>query len=1075
MPGDVIDGYRVTKLVAEGAMGEVYLAVDEQLGRRVALKFVKAAALDPKGLERFRDEARVTAQFNHPHIVTVYAAGAFEGRPFLALEYLDGQTLRERLEQGPLTVPEALRLGRAIAQALAEAHRRDVIHADLKPENVLLPRDGRVRVVDFGLARLVGAEGTAASGTPAYMAPERWSARPPHASMDVWALGVLLHEAIQGERPLSEQALAQLVYSPKPVTMGARVQSAPCSALISECLRLDPNERPTANDVLARIERLLAGRDVAEGRSPFRGLEAFCEVDAPDFHGRTQEIDAALEKLRTDALVPIVGPSGVGKSSFVFAGVVPRLREGGVWEIVSLRPGRRPWVSLAAALGCEVTSLETTPGGLVAALRSRTSMPSLKAETSSSLANALHRVKTRLLLLIDQFEELVTLSDEVERLSFLRALALAASPDEPWRVMVTVRSDFLGAFASAPELTSALKSVLVLRPLSKASLQEAIAAPLQRVGYELDDPRLPEEIASELIGKPAALPLLQFACQALWERRHAAFRLILRREYDAMGGAVGALATHAERLVSELLPQERRLTRALMLRLINPDGTRRPRSRAELLEGTAGRGEATQQSGSEAAAVLDRLVTNRLVVSRRQDAGLEPLFELAHESLVSTWPQLARWLAETQEARALTEEIEQAALIWDKRGRRDDETWVNEALVDATRRVQKWNVSLNSTPRDFIAAGQARQARLARRQRRGLVAAFSAISLLALTSGAAALEFREKERVAIEQQELIRLAAGDVGRFELVLEPFDWSSQKLERAPVSAAALPGLDWRLHEASRSHPPVRGKAIEGLRRSERRVDDQGALHEVVEVRSDSVFLEVFGRGDCHSSWLLLKTLPGFADRKTPPQQVRIPVPTCAATREGTVRLSAPDGGSFALDRTEMTSEQWSVYAELEPLTGDQRTQVPPNYVPAAARGLPLVGVDAAVAERLCQFFGRRLPTVAQWLRGAATHPQLTGKEVKGCVANLAGDADGSALMAPVGQCVGDVTEEGVADLLGNVSEWTADDDLRSEGLGLRHYLGSNWDFPADAPPGQLGYLNGAPPTTVNFGLGVRCASQ
>jgi len=116
-PGDVIDGFRVTKLVAEGAMGEVYLAVDEELGRRVALKFVKADALDAKGLERFHVEARVTATFNHPNIVTVYAAGAFEGRPWLALEYLDGETLRERLDRGPLTVPEALRIGRAIADA----------------------------------------------------------------------------------------------------------------------------------------------------------------------------------------------------------------------------------------------------------------------------------------------------------------------------------------------------------------------------------------------------------------------------------------------------------------------------------------------------------------------------------------------------------------------------------------------------------------------------------------------------------------------------------------------------------------------------------------------------------------------------------------------------------------------------------------------------------------------------------------------------------------------------------------------------------------------------------------------
>ena len=1046
-PGEMIDGYRVTRLVAAGAMGEVYLAVDEELGRRVALKFVKVGSLDAQALERFRAEARVTARFNHPHIVTVYAAGAFENRPWLALEYLDGETLRERLDRGPLTAPEALRIVRAVADALAEAHRHDVIHADLKPENVLLPRDGRVRVVDFGLARLVGTEATAASGTPAYMAPERWNAGPPRGSMDLWALGVLLHEAIEGRRPLSEQELVQLVYAPKAVQLGARVQASSCSSLVSECLRIDPNERPSAADVVVRIERLLAGREVVETRSPFRGLEAFSEVDAPDFHGRSAELDAALERLRTDALVPIVGPSGVGKSSFVFAGVVPRLREAGEWEIISLRPGRRPWASLAAALQCEVDALTGRPGGLVSELRRRSA-------------------GKRLLLFIDQFEELVTLGGEDDRLGVLRAIALAASPDEPWRVMVTVRADFLGAFVAVPELTSALQSVLVLRPLGRAALEEAVLGPLARVGFAPDEASLPAQIAAELGDQTAALPLLQFACQALWERRDAQRKLVLRREYDAMGGAVGALASHAERLVSELLPSERRLTRSLMLRLVNPDGTRKPRTRQELLEGLE----------AEAAPALDRLLGQRLLVAGRHDETDEPLLELAHESLVATWPQLTRWLTETQDARALTQEIEQAALIWDKRGRRDDETWVNDALLDATRRVQKWNVSLTSTPRDFIEAGRVRQARLARRRRLGLIAAFSAISLIALSSGAAALEFREKERLAIEQQELIRLAAGDVGRFELVLEPFDWNSEKLERTP---AALPELNWRIYEASRSNPPERGKQLEASRvkRSDRKLDADGNVRELVELGRDPVFFEFFGRGaGCGSSWLYVQSLPGYAERQTPPAPLRVHVPSCAATKDGVVRFALPDAGSFGLDRTEITGEQWEIYAEQQELTGDQRSTLPEAFAQGGRRGLPLVGVNALVAENFCRFFGRRLPTVSEWMRAAATHPQRTGKRVEGCLGNLAGTDDGADVMSPVGSCPGDLTEEGVADLLGNVSEWTMDTEAAGRGyLGLRHVVGSNWDVPADAPPGKLSYVNSAPPSYVSYGNGVRCASD
>jgi hypothetical protein len=1043
--GDVIDVFRVTRLVASGAMGEVYLALDERLGRRVALKFVKTGGADAKGLQRFHEEARITARFNHPHIVTVYASGEYQGRPWLALEYLDGETLRERLDRGPLTVPEALRIGRAIADALAEAHRNDVIHADLKPENVLLPRDGRVRVLDFGLSRLAGTDATAASGTPAYMAPERWNGSPPRASIDLWALGVMLHEAIEGARPLSDGELAQLIYTPKPVNLGARVQSASCSSLVSECLRIDPNERPSASDVIARIDRLLSGRELVEGRSPFRGLEAFSEQDAPDFHGRVQEIDAALERLRTDALVPIVGPSGVGKSSFVFAGVVPRLRESGAWEVVMMRPGRRPWVSLAAALGCEVTALQK-PAGLVTELRSRT-------RTS------------KLLLLIDQFEELVTLGDEADRLSLLRALALAASPDEPWRVMVTVRSDFFGAFVAVPELTSTLQSVLVLRPLGRAALEAAVTEPLTRAGHTPDDPSLPSKIAAELEGQAAALPLLQFACQALWERRDAQRKRVLQREYEAMGGAVGALATHAERLVRELLPHERKLTRTLMLRLVNPDGTRKPRTRAELLQGLA----------PEASAVLYRLVSERLLVTSNQEENDEPLLELAHESLVTTWPQLSAWLLETQESRTLTQEIEQAARIWAQRGRRDEETWANEALQDVLRRVQKWNVSLTSLPLDFLEAGRARQARVARRRRLGVTGAFVAISLIALASGLAALEFREKERQAVAQQELIRLAAGDVGRFELVLEPFDWDPVKLMPVVVSADQLPQLNWRVYAASHSNPPVRGKELP-VRRTGRHVDEHGRLSEVVELPSDSVIFEFVGRGDCGSSSLYLQSLPGYADRKEPPAPMVVPVATCRATREGLVRFSLPDAGSFAIDRTETTSELWSIYESLQARTGDVRSVLPSEFAQPGKRGLPVVGINAFAAERFCAFLGRRLPTFPEWIHASQTHPQRTGVAVEGCKANLDGTEDGADALAPVGSCSGDVTKEGIMDLLGNVSEWMASEETDYAGYrGLRNYAGSNWSYPVDAPPTRLDYRNNAPPTYLVYALGVRCASD
>ena len=154
-PGTLVDNFQVARLVGRGGMGEVYLARDTLLGRKVALKVIKSDNVENEAAaERFLLEARITARFNHPHIVTIHSVGVVRGVPYVALEYLEGGgSLRERLEEDPPSVREAIRIGLAIAEALVEAHKHEVLHHDLKPENVLIPGDGRLRVVDFGLAQ----------------------------------------------------------------------------------------------------------------------------------------------------------------------------------------------------------------------------------------------------------------------------------------------------------------------------------------------------------------------------------------------------------------------------------------------------------------------------------------------------------------------------------------------------------------------------------------------------------------------------------------------------------------------------------------------------------------------------------------------------------------------------------------------------------------------------------------------------------------------------------------------------------------------------------------------------------
>ncbi|MFH0901605.1 MAG: serine/threonine-protein kinase, partial [Pseudomonadota bacterium] len=154
-PDSMVDHFRVARLVGRGGMGEVYLARDTLLNRRVALKVIHPRYLDSEAaVARFMREAQLTAGFSHPHIVTVYAVGKHEGRLYLALEYLEGQNLRQRMDEERPGVRESLRIVLAIARALAEAHRHHVLHRDLKPDNVVLAKDGRLRLVDLGLAKV---------------------------------------------------------------------------------------------------------------------------------------------------------------------------------------------------------------------------------------------------------------------------------------------------------------------------------------------------------------------------------------------------------------------------------------------------------------------------------------------------------------------------------------------------------------------------------------------------------------------------------------------------------------------------------------------------------------------------------------------------------------------------------------------------------------------------------------------------------------------------------------------------------------------------------------------------------
>jgi serine/threonine protein kinase/tetratricopeptide (TPR) repeat protein len=209
--GTSVGAYQVVSRLGAGGMGEVYLARDDKLDRQVALKLLPVQlTADSDRLRRFHSEARSASALNHPNILVVHDFGEHNGRPFIVTEYIEGKTLRHRIDAGAVPVREAIDIGLQVASALAAAHARDIVHRDVKPENVMIRPDGYVKVLDFGRAKLTSAAASvnpsltrpgSVLGTPRYMSPEQARGLDLDARTDIWSLGVILYEMVAGHPP----------------------------------------------------------------------------------------------------------------------------------------------------------------------------------------------------------------------------------------------------------------------------------------------------------------------------------------------------------------------------------------------------------------------------------------------------------------------------------------------------------------------------------------------------------------------------------------------------------------------------------------------------------------------------------------------------------------------------------------------------------------------------------------------------------------------------------------------------------------------------------------------------------
>ncbi len=348
------DRYRLDRLIARGGMGDVFEAEDQRLHRRVAVKVFRSGPTADRA--RFDSEATVLASLDHPGLVRVFDAGDHDGDAFVVLELIDGPTLADRIPDGPLPPDEVAELGIALADALAYVHERGVVHRDVTPANVICGRDGRPRLADFGIARLVDSTRLTASattiGTAAYMAPEQVQGHEVTPAADVYALGLLLLELLTGRRAYEgtahEVAVARLARPPDTATD----VPGPWRATLASMTERAAADRPTAAAVRDQLTQVAAAAERADeptGAVP----PALVVADGPDLVPPGDDVTTVLHGSagHTSVLPAVLAPEPAPSPGAAAAGAL------------AARAWDRRWLLAAVAAFALVVLAATAFGG----------------------------------------------------------------------------------------------------------------------------------------------------------------------------------------------------------------------------------------------------------------------------------------------------------------------------------------------------------------------------------------------------------------------------------------------------------------------------------------------------------------------------------------------------------------------------------------------------------------------------------------------------------------------------------------------------------------------------------------
>ncbi len=474
---------------------------------------------------------------------------------------------------------------------------------------------------------------------------------------------------------------------------------------------------PNVWDALAELfgaEEPTAATGATEGR-PFRGLASFGPEHASVFFGREEQAETLANRIRRVGMLTLTGPSGAGKTSLLQAGTLPRIRE---LASVVVRPGRAPLRALGAALGAlpDAAPTDAAPADAAASDPPRW-LAALLAEATPDRAKWLEAIacaitERRVVLVIDQAEELLTLCKEPEERSAFGGLLAALAEAGAARVVLSVRDDFfarLGAIDGLRDLYN--REVEVVATPDRDALARTVLAPLEAFGFALEDPELLVAMVEAVEHEPAALALLSFSADRLWELRDRRWKRLTWEAYHAIGGVAGALASHADGVLERMTPAQRGAARRVLLRLVTPERTRAVVARSALVEAGADQG----------AAVVGRLTEERLLAVR-EATGDDAELELVHEALIGHWSSLRAWLGADEEGQRLSHALGRAAREWAERGETRALLWRDEVLEDLLRWRRRADPVLTEVEARFATASE-REERRRRLLRRGLAGA----------------------------------------------------------------------------------------------------------------------------------------------------------------------------------------------------------------------------------------------------------------------------------------------------------------------------------------------------------------